>query len=45
MSEERLNVGDHAPDALVLDVAGREVHLASLWAAGSVMLNFVRHFG
>jgi hypothetical protein len=29
----------------VLDLAGQEVHLASLWPQGALMLNFVRHFG
>jgi hypothetical protein len=45
MVGERLLPGDQAPDAVVLDLTGSEVHLASLWPHAPLMLNFVRHFG
>ncbi|HEX7126821.1 MAG TPA: hypothetical protein VF406_13775 [Thermodesulfobacteriota bacterium] len=43
MSE--LSVRDRAPDAVVLDTAGGEVHLASLWQDHFAALVFLRHYG
>ncbi len=42
---KRLNVGDRAPNATVLDIQGQPVELSQLWQTGPVMLNFLRHFG
>lgn len=42
---ERLKTGDRAADAVLRDANGNEVSLATLWADGPVLLNFVRHFG
>lgn len=43
MSE--LAVRDRAPDAVVLDTSGGEVHLATLWEGHVAALVFLRHYG
>ena len=40
-----LQVGDPAPDLMLLSSAGDEVALSSLWAAGPALLLFWRHYG
>jgi peroxiredoxin len=39
------DVGDRAPDALLLDLDGREVRLSSLWRERPLVLVFLRYFG
>ena len=41
----RLQPGDLAPDAEMIDAQGKAVALSSLWADGPVLLTFLRHFG
>jgi peroxiredoxin len=41
----RLQPGDPAPEAEVIDAQGQAVALSSLWARGPVLLTFLRHFG
>jgi len=43
MSE--LQIGDHAPDAIVTTLDGQQVSLASYWQTQPVLLVFLRHFG
>jgi peroxiredoxin len=38
-------VGDRAPDALLLDLERREVRLSSLWRDRSAVVVFLRYFG
>lgn len=38
-------VGDPAPDATLIDMAGNKVILSSFWAQRPVALVFLRHFG
>jgi len=40
-----LKVGDKAPNAIVLDVNGRQIALVETWRDGPVLLTFLRHFG
>ena len=42
---KRLKVGDAAPAATGLDVAGNEVDLSIHWSNGPTLLTFLRHFG
>ncbi len=42
---KRLQVGDYAPDGVVLDTAGQPHHLAEMWPQGPTFLTFLRHFG
>jgi len=39
------DVGDHAPDALLTDLDGREMRLSTLWRARPLVLVFLRYFG
>lgn len=41
----RLQVGDRAPDCVVRDLIGNEVHLSTVWRDGPILLTFLRHFG
>ena len=41
----KLNVGDMAPAAMVINVNDEAVDLASFWADGPTFLTFLRHFG
>jgi len=41
----RLEVGQRAPDPVVLDGSGREVPLSTFWRERPVVLAFLRHFG
>jgi peroxiredoxin len=45
MMGNRLQVGDRAPDSVVLDLDGNDVYLSQLWQDGPVLLTFLRHFG
>ena len=38
-------VGDVAPDALLLDPDGRDVHLSSMWRTQPAVVVFLRYFG
>jgi hypothetical protein len=40
-----VEVGDHAPDPVVLDTRGVEVRLSTTWADRPAVLAFLRHFG
>jgi hypothetical protein len=40
-----VQVGDRAPDPVVLDSEGREVRLSALWSERPAALAFLRHFG
>jgi hypothetical protein len=40
-----VEVGDRAPDAVVLDGAGGKVPLSSRWSERPAVLVFLRHFG
>ena len=40
-----LRVGSAAPSLTVFDAAGAPAVLAELWAAGPLLLTFLRHFG
>jgi peroxiredoxin len=40
-----LELGLHAPDAVLEDAAGGEVRLSDFWRAGPSVLVFLRHFG
>lgn len=42
---KKLALGDLAPDGVALDADGNEVSLSTYWAAGPVLLTFLRHFG
>ena len=42
---EPLRVGSVAPSLTLLDAAGAPAVLAELWAAGPLLLTFLRHFG
>lgn len=41
----KLRIGDAAPVATGLDIAGNEIGLSSQWATGPTLLTFLRHFG
>lgn len=43
--DERLVTGDNAPNVTLVGVEGHEVALGSLWANGTTLLTFLRHFG
>jgi hypothetical protein len=38
-------VGERAPDPLVLDAGGEEVRLSGFWQERPAILAFLRHFG
>jgi hypothetical protein len=40
-----IDVGDPAPDPVVLDTRGGEVRLSRAWAFRPAVLAFLRHFG
>jgi hypothetical protein len=40
-----VEVGDPAPDPVVLDAGGGEVRLSATWASRPAVLVFLRHFG
>ena len=40
-----VDVGDPAPDPIVLDQGGGEIHLARAWAERPAVQAFLRHFG
>jgi hypothetical protein len=40
-----IDVGDHAPDPVVLESDGEAVRLSSAWTARPAVLAFLRHFG
>jgi hypothetical protein len=40
-----VEVGDQAPDPVVLDTRGVEVRLSTTWADRPAVLAFLRHFG
>ena len=40
-----IEVGDLAPDPVVLTTAGEEAPLSSFWADRPAVLAFLRHFG
>lgn len=40
-----VEVGDRAPDPVVLDTRGEDVRLSSAWAERTAVLAFLRHFG
>ena len=40
-----IEVGDLAPDPVVLGTDGEEIRLASFWADRTAVLAFLRHFG
>jgi hypothetical protein len=42
---KKLQVGQVAPNATVINVDEESVALASLWATGPTFLTFLRHFG
>ncbi len=42
---QRLKIGDAAPDYTLLDSEGRAVSLREAWASGPTLLTFLRHFG
>lgn len=42
---DTLQVGDKAPDSIVVDAHGQDIHLNELWQDGSTLLVFLRHFG
>ena len=42
---EPLRVGSVAPSLTLLDAAGAPAELAELWAAGPLLLTFLRHYG
>lgn len=41
----RLEVGQQAPEATVLDSEGKAVSLSTIWQDQPVLLTFLRHFG
>jgi peroxiredoxin len=43
--KKQLNFNDKAPDLPLLDLAGKPVHLSSLWEEKPLLLAFTRHFG
>lgn len=45
MAQNKLQVGDRAPDGLVIAIDDAEQPLAELWADGPILLTFLRHFG
>jgi len=42
---KRVQVGDPAPDPVVVDQSDREVPLSSHWRDRPAVLAFLRHFG
>lgn len=44
-SADSLRVGSVAPSLTLLDAAGAPAVLSELWAAGPLLLTFLRHFG
>ena len=40
-----IEVGDGAPDPLVLDTEGSHIALSSFWSERPAILAFLRHFG
>lgn len=40
-----VEVGDQAPDPMVLDTHGAEIRLSASWADRPAVLAFLRHFG
>ena len=45
MDETTPQVGDRAPETVLVDLERTEVPLSSLWASQPVVLIFARHFG
>lgn len=43
--QNQLKFNDPAPDVELLDVAGKPLHLSSLWKEKPLVLSFTRHFG
>jgi len=43
--QDRLDVGDLAPDVTVRTTNGASVNLSTLWQEGPVVFAFLRHFG
>ena len=41
----KIEIGDNAPDPLVLDASGSEIALSSFWRERPAILAFLRHFG
>jgi peroxiredoxin len=37
--------GDSAPDIVVQDATGKNLHLSELWRERTLVLVFLRHFG
>jgi peroxiredoxin len=42
---KHLNFNQTAPDLVLADMKGKEIHLSSLWAKRPLLLAFTRHFG
>ena len=42
---ERLAVGDNAPALTLINSAGEAIALADIWANGTTVITFLRHFG
>jgi hypothetical protein len=40
-----VQVGDQAPDSVVLDAKGQEVRFSQFWQESPILLSFLRHFG
>ena len=40
-----INFAEAAEGLVVLDLDGKEVPVSSLWANGTIVLAFIRHFG
>ncbi len=40
-----VEIGDGAPDPVVLDVSGQPVPLSTYWSERPAVLAFLRHFG
>ncbi len=45
VNKKQLNFNSKAPDLTLLDPAGNQVQLSSLWADRPLLLAFTRHFG
>jgi len=43
--QDRLDVGDLAPDVIIQTTSGASVNLSTLWQEGPVVFAFLRHFG
>ncbi len=45
MSDDKLTVGEQAPDVTLKDETGAEVQLSDYWRKQPLLLVYIRHFG